>query len=337
MTPASALLIALRDARSTSSPDRPRVLLTGPTGPDGDSLGACLALQRALRRLGVDADVAGTAPYRYAWLPGANSMVPDEQVGPSYGAVVILDGDRHRLPRPVEEAFAAAPVRAIVDHHQSTRPDGYTHAWIDPAAESTCGMLLGAFAPDEWDVPLDADLATLLYAGLVFDTGGFRYSNTTPQTHRAAARLLAAGVDHVAVCARMFAERRAEGVLATGEILSSARWLHGGALCVSRVTSELQRRLELVEGDLEGVVDALVHAIGTHVAALLIERADGSVRVSLRSRGNVDVAAVAAAVAATGGGHRKAAGATVRGTLDEVEAHIARSVAEQGGAVERAT
>jgi phosphoesterase RecJ-like protein len=313
------------------------VLLTGPIGPDGDSLGACLALQRALRHLGVGAEVAGTPPFRYAWLPGADTMIPDERVAASYRAVVVLDGDRHRLPPPVERAFDAAEVRGIVDHHQSTRPDGYTHPWIDPAAESTCGMLLDAFEHHAWDIPLDPELATLLYTGLVFDTGGFRYSNTTPRSHHAAARLLAEGVDHVAVCARMFAERRPEGVRATGEILSSARWLQSGALCVSHVPVEMQRRLALVEGDLEGVVDAMVHTIGTHVAALLVEKADGSVKVSLRSRGAIDVAAVAADVASTGGGHRKAAGATVRGTLDEVEARVARSVAEQGGTVERAT
>jgi len=335
MTPASTLLSALRDARDGSSPPRRGVLLTGPIGPDGDSLGACLALQRVLRGFGVDADVAGTPSYRYAWLPGADRMVPDERISPSYRSVVILDGDRHRLPRPVQAAFEAAEVRGIVDHHLSTRPDGYTHPWLDPAAESTCGMLLSAC--DEWNVDLDAELATLLYTGLVFDTGGFRYSNTTPDSHRAAAALLALGVDHVSVCARMFAERRAEGVLATGEVLAAARWLHGGTLCVSRVSSELQHRLGLVDGDLEGVVDALVHTIGTHVAALLVERGDGSVRVSLRSRGAVDVAAVAGSVAATGGGHRKAAGATVRGTLDEVEERVANAVATHGGSVERAT
>ncbi len=336
MTPASTLLSALRDARGSSSV-RPGVLLTGPVGPDGDSLGACLALQRVLRRFGIHADVAGTPSYRYAWLPGADAMVPDDEVAPSYRSVVILDGDRHRLARQVEAAFDAAEVRGIVDHHLSTRPDGYTHPWLDPNAESTCGMLLGACAPEECDIPLDLDLATLLYTGLVFDTGGFRYSNTTPHSHRAAAALLAAGVDHVSVCAKMFAERRAEGVIATGEILTSARWLHEGALCVARATTELQDRLGLADGDLEGVVDMLVHTIGTHVAALLVERADGSVRVSLRSRGEVDVAAVAGSVVATGGGHRKAAGASVKGSLDEVEARIAHAVAAHGGTGERAT
>jgi phosphoesterase RecJ-like protein len=328
MTEARALLSALRGTR---------VLLTGPIGPDGDSLGACLALQRVLRRLGVDADVAGTPSYRYEWLPGAKTMVPDDQITARYRAVVILDGDRHRLPAPVHAAFEAAEIRGIVDHHQSTRPDGYTHPWLDPAAESTCGMLLQACGPDGWDVPLDQELATLLYTGLVFDTGGFRYSNTSPESHRAAAVLLAAGVDHVAVSAKMFAERRAEGVLAVGSILSSARWLHGGTFCIAHVPAELQTRLGLVDGDLEGVIDAMVHTIGTDVAALLVERTDGTVKVSLRSRGDVDVAAVAASVAPTGGGHRKAAGASLAEPLAEVEHRIARAIAAHGGTGERGT
>jgi phosphoesterase RecJ-like protein len=264
-------------------------------------------------------------------------MIPDDDIAARYRSVVVLDGDRYRLPAPVEAAFEAADIRGIVDHHGSTRPDGYTHPWLDPTAESTCGMLLQACAPDEWDVPLDAELATLLYTGLVFDTGGFRYSNTSPESHHAAAVLLAAGVDHVAVSAKMFAERRAEGVLGTGSILSSARWLHGGRLCVAHVPAELQRRLGLVDDDLEGVVDALVHTIGTDVAALLVERPDGTVKVSLRSRGDVDVAAVAASVAPRGGGHRKAAGASLAGPLEEVEHRIATAVAANGGSGERAT
>jgi phosphoesterase RecJ-like protein len=180
-------------------------------------------------------------------------------------------------------------------------------------------------------VPLDRDLATLLYTGLVFDTGGFRYSNTSPASHRAAALLLAAGVDHVSVCAKMFAERRAEAVRAAGEILSAARWRYGGRFSVAHVPAELQVRLGLVEGDLEGVVDSLVHAIGTDVAALLVERPDGTIKVSLRSRGAVDVAAVAASVVPTGGGHRKAAGASVPGSLSAVEERIAKAVAAHGG------
>ena len=89
-----------------------RVLLTGPIGPDGDSIGAALALQQILRARGVRVDVAGTPSYRYDWMPGADEMVPDAQIAPLYDAVVVLDGDCHRLPEPVRAAFEAASIRA---------------------------------------------------------------------------------------------------------------------------------------------------------------------------------------------------------------------------------
>jgi bifunctional oligoribonuclease and PAP phosphatase NrnA len=309
---APRVLSALRDGG--------KVLLTGPVGPDGDSIGACLALQRVLEAEGIEVVVAGVPPARYAWLPGADRMVPDDQLPDAFGAVAVLDGDRHRLTPEVERRFARAPIKAIVDHHGSTRADGYTHAWIEPSAESTCGMLLRAFRA--WEVPLDRELAEQLYVGLVFDTGGFRHSNTTPETHRLAAELLQVGIDHAAISARILAERRPAAVRAMGAVLSEARWAFDGRLAIGAVPLALQRSLALAEGDLEGVVDVLIHAVGTDVAALLVERPGGQVKYSLRSRGDIDVAQVAHQLAVTGGGHPRAAGAVVDATIDEAAERV---------------
>src|SRR5687767_2420332 len=124
MTRAAELLQAL----SARSP----VLLTGPIGPDGDSLGACLALGRVLGAHGVSATVVGSIPRRYRWMPGIDQVIPDAGLAGRWPAVVVLDGDRHRLTQPAARAFAAADFRAIVDHHGSTRPDGYELAWLEP-------------------------------------------------------------------------------------------------------------------------------------------------------------------------------------------------------------
>lgn len=311
----------LRDALSGAG----SVLLTGPVCPDGDSIGACLALQRVLARLGIPSDVAGEPSYRYDWLPGAAGMKPDETIRPGYGAVVVLDGDRHRLPGPVSAAFDAAPIKGLIDHHASTSLDGYTHPWLDPAAASTCAMLLSAF--QRWGVPLDAELAALLYTGFVFDTGAFRYSNTTPETHRAAAELIATGIDHAAICARVLAERRPAGIRLAGEVLTDTCYAFGGQLAVGRVPHALQQRVGMAEGDLEGLIDTLVHTVGTEAAALLVERADGTVKLSLRSRGAVDVARVAQSLVPSGGGHFKAAGASLPWGLAEAEERVRAAVA----------
>jgi phosphoesterase RecJ-like protein len=297
-----------------------RVLLTGPVGPDGDSIGACLALAAVLRDKGVDVTVAGKIPPRYAWMPGASSIVPDEQLAGTFDAVVILDGDRFRLEPPTERHFERAMVRAIVDHHASTTPDGYTHPWIEPRAESTCSMLFWAFR--RWGIELTRPLAELLYTGLIFDTGGFRHTNTTPSTHHIAAELLATGLDHGSIAIRTLCERTPAGLHAMGTILSAATYHLGGKLCVGRVPLAL--RALLAEkggglGDLEGVVDALVNTQGTDVAALLIERDDGFVKLSLRGRTSLDVANLARQIHPNGGGHPKAAGSLVQGSLDHAE------------------
>ncbi len=283
-----------------------RVVLTGPEGPDGDSIGACLALRRILRTLapGVVVDVVGVAGSRYAFLPDVAEMLANSEAQGADG-VVVLDGDCRRLPAPVLSAFSAARWTGLVDHHHSTDAAGYAVALLAPKAESTCGMV--AALAGLWGVPLDADLASLVYAGLVFDTGAFRYSNTQPSTHRLAANLLETGIDHSAIVLRTLVERRAASLRLMGVIFSSARFGAAGRTLVGTVDRETLRALGARETDLDGVVDVLQHVENVEVAALIAERPGGA-KVSLRSRGRLNVAAIAQQLHASGGGHAKAAG-----------------------------
>ena len=284
-----------------------RVLLTGPVETDGDSIGACLALQRILRARGLVVDVQGEPSYRYAWMPGAAEMLADAAITPTYDAVVVMDGDRHRLPRRTGAAFAAAKIKGIVDHHASTTPDGYDALWLDAEATSTCEMVYGAALG--WNLPIDRELAELLYVGAIFDTGAFRYSNTTPATHRMAAALLETGLDHAQICIQILMERRVSGIRVAGRVFTEARFARHGDIAIGDISLALANEVGLVSGDIEGVVDSLLYTCGVEVAILLIERADGKTKVSFRSRGLVNVAKVAKAIAVSGGGHAKAAGA----------------------------
>lgn len=310
------------DALRTDLRQSRHVLLTGPVGPDGDSLGACLALASALDQDGVRVTVAGRLPPRYAFLPDADRIVDDTALAApgEYDAVVVLDGDRLRLTRPVEAAFSAARLRGLVDHHASTTHDGYTHVWHEPHAESACSMLHRAFRA--WDLPIDRQRAAWLYTGIVFDTGGFRHSNTTPDTHRTAAELVATGIDHTTLYARVLADRSIGGARAMGAVLAGAEWIEGGRVVVGRVPLALQRSLALADGDLEGVVEFLLHTTGTEIAALLIERDGGEVKVSLRSRCDTDVARSARLLTPHGGGHPRAAGALLQASLDESDRSV---------------
>ena len=291
-----------------------RVLLTGPDDVDGDSLGSSLALARVLRaRFGVEVDVAGEAGPRYAWMPDVEENLGDDQLG-DYDLVVVLDGDRHRLPEGAARAFSEAGARAIVDHHGSTRSDGYDVAVLDPLAASTCEMVLDL--ADAWGAALDADLATLLYVGILFDTGGFRYSNTSPSTHRAAARLLATGISHADIAIRVLMERSRAGSLLKARLVSEIQFHADG-------------RLALGAGphDLDGIVEAILYIEGVEMAVLATERGPDKVKLSLRSRGGVDVAALAHQLHPSGGGHAKAAGVVLNESIALVRETLAGRLA----------
>ena len=171
--------IALREVIQSAQ----NVLLTGPIGPDGDSIGACLALALGIAHISdTPVTVAGRVSHRYARLPGASTMVPDEEIRPDFDVVMVLDGDRHRLEPNVDLAFGAASVRGIIDHHGSTTTEGYDLAILDGHSPSTCQMVYDLLRC--WNVPLTPELASLIYTGLIFDTGGFRHANTNPAVHQ---------------------------------------------------------------------------------------------------------------------------------------------------------
>lgn len=291
-----------------------RVLLTGPMDPDGDSIGACLGLQVGLERVtGATVLVAGEPGTRYAWLPRAPQMVRDADLQGPWDLVIVLDGDRFRLEAGADAAFRGAAARAIVDHHRSTTTDGYDLSLVRPRAASTCELVHAVLGT--WSVPLDRDLATMLYTGLVFDTGGFRHSNTTPATHRLAASLLEHGIQHAAIALKVLAERDRAGLQLLGDVIDRARFFGGGRVCVASIPQATLLGLGANVQDIEGIVDTLLHTRGVEVSCLLIEKPDGRVKLSLRSRAIVDVADVAAGLHAGGGGHARAAGVLLDGPL----------------------
>lgn len=321
---------ALRTAWLAAPESARRVLLTGPTEVDGDSIGACLAMRHLLRGAGIPADIAGDPGPRYAWIPGAGDMVSESRLHGPYLAVIVLDGDKSRLPPRVSTLFANAAFKGLVDHHASSTPDGYTHAWIEPHATSTCEMVYDALvtraAPDA--PALDRDLATALYVGSIFDTGGFRFSNTTPATHRMAAALLETGIDHAAIAIRVLMQRRPVGMRAAGYIYTHAGFHLEGRVTLAALSDAELKSLDASLGDLEGVIDGLLYVDGVEVAAMLTERGNGRVKVSFRSRGRVNVARLAQSLSPIGGGHAKAAGATMQGTLGEARQRILDALAD---------
>jgi len=308
-----------------------RILLSGPVRPDEDSVGACLALARGIRFISsAHVDVAGDLLHEFSWLPETDTAVPDAEVTSDYDMVIVLDGDKTRLVRNVDNAFAAAQTKGIVDHHISTDINGYDIVLLDPTAASTCDLVYEILL--SWNCPLDADTACLLYAGLVYDTGGFRYLNTTPTTHIFASELLKTGFDHAYVNVKVLSERTRSGLRVMSHLLTHTEFLADGKVALGSLSLDDFERLGGQKGDTVGIIDALLFTQGVIVACIINEKSrgiDGSqpaVSISLRSRSNtdpeIDVSQLAQKMNPNGGGHARAAGAMVHETLDTVHARI---------------
>jgi phosphoesterase RecJ-like protein len=300
-----------------------RVLLTGPVGPDGDSIGACLALARGIAHIcATPVDVAGAISYRYSQLPGADEVLSDETVRPVYDVVVILDGDRHRLEPEVEKAWKSAQVRIIIDHHASTTTEGYDLAILDGRSPSTCQMIYALL--QSWEVPLDSDLAALIYTGIIFDTGGFRHANTDPGVHRLAAELLETGFDHSSLCLRILSEKTPAANALTVRVLGRAHLEHGGRVHCSEISLRDLEELGARASDIEGLVEILLNTVGVQLSVLLIERDSQVVKLSFRSRhgSGLDVAELATTLSPRGGGHARAAGAVLQVSLEEAAQRV---------------
>jgi phosphoesterase RecJ-like protein len=293
---------------------RDSFVLTSHARPDGDAIGSALACCQVLRAMGKQADVVlhDAVPRIYRPLPFADQAVQADRLNGSYEAAIILECDsllRTRL-EGLEDRFLIN-----IDHHASGRPFADVN-WIDPHAVATAEMVfrLGR----EAGVPLSPEIATCLYTALMTDTGSFMFQGTNEHTFALARELTLAGADP-SHCARniYFAHSGAKMRL-LGEALRNLN--QEGHLVWIWVTQEQMERCGAKEEDCEGLVNYALSIADAEVAVFFRELPDGRFRVSLRSKGKVNVAKLAERFA--GGGHECASGCAVNGPLQAAVSEI---------------
>jgi phosphoesterase RecJ-like protein len=301
-----------------------RVVLLCHVTPDGDALGALLALGHGLRTRGVDVVASwGTEPDQpfglpdtYGFLDAGDLLVPPSEVPAAPEVLVTLDcGSVDRLGDLADRVDAAAAV-VCVDHHPTNPRFGTVNLCDDDAAAT---VVLVAELLDRLGVPLTLELAAPLYTGLVTDTGSFRYRATTPEVHALAGRLLSTGLRHDRITEQLWSTASAAYVRLLGEVCAQVRLEPAAAgglgLVWTSVGTDDLERAGLAVSDVEGVIDVIRLAREAEVAVVL--KQDGPVwKVSTRSRGAVDVGAVCASLG--GGGHRFAAGFTATDDAPQV-------------------
>lgn len=289
--------------------------------PDGDAMGASIALCRALRHQGKECWVTleDRVP-EYIDFLDQECCTRDLGLIPEPDAVICVDcSEENRIPRRLE-LFQKAKVRLCVDHHINSEGFGDLY-YINEGVAAASELIYTMIRELAWE--LDETSATALYTGIVTDTGSFQYSNTTPETHIIAARLIADGVNVNDISVKLYQNVALTQARAESKILSNMEIFAGGKAVISYITAEELKAIEATSDDTENAIDRLRNLRGVEIAAFLKQRDDG-IKVSLRAKTDGNVCDIARAFG--GGGHKKAAGCTVEKDMDEVRDAIRDAV-----------
>lgn len=280
--------------------------------PDGDTIGSGYALCRALRTIGKRAEVVCAHE-----IPGVYSYItdcPEQEFEPK--TIVAVDVADLQLLGCDPEKYAGKILLAI-DHHATNR-DFAEYTWLDAEAAATCEMIYSLILG--LGVKPDRKMAEALYTGVSTDTGCFRFSNTTPQTHRIAARLMEAGIDSAEINQKMFGTKSRRRIEIEKHILSNLEFHFGGRVAMIFVTTEMVRELHATEGDLEGITSIPREVEGVLIGLTFRQKEDGSFKVSMRSQPPVNAGRLCELLG--GGGHPCAAGCSVQGDLAVVKRQL---------------
>lgn len=281
--------------------------------PDGDAVGAALAVAQLCDQWGRPCVLVNDdeIPDRYVFLPGAQRFVRTADVITTFTHAVAVDcADDRRMGR-AEHLIAPGGQLINIDHHETNNQFG-TINLVQAEASATCLVLYRMMLANQ--LPMYHDLALLLYTGIVFDTGGFHYNNTTPEIHLAAADLLSYDIEPFLVADRVLEAMTREQIELVRLGLSTLTVHPSGLIAYVAIDQEILKASGAGDGDVEVLLPYPRTLIGVEVGLLFRERADGSIKVSFRSREIVDVAAIALLFG--GGGHVRAAGCELDGPLD---------------------
>ena len=295
----------LRDVKSVG--------ISGHVRPDGDCVGSTLGLYGYIRKYYPDIDCKlylERIPDCFYFLSGAKEIVhvPEDKV---YDVYFALDcGDLTRLGG-FADMFTKASHTVCIDHHKSN--SGFAdEEFIVPGKSSTSELIFELLPKDR----IDKAIAEALYTGIVHDTGVFQYSCTTAATMSAAGFLMECGIDYSAIVDHTYYEKSIEQNKVLAYAINKAELVLDGAVIKSVITKDNMERFKVTPLELDGIINQLRITKGVEVAIFLYESGDNEYKVSLRSKRKVDLSEIALKFG--GGGHERAAGATMKGTPEEI-------------------
>lgn len=298
------------------------ILIAGHLRPDGDCVGAAAAAYLYLKKIYPEAQISAyveKVPEVYRFLDPEHSIFVEKLPEGPVDLFLSLDSSSKDRLGEAERLFDTAGRTACIDHHVSNL--GYAREnFVEAGSSSACEVLYGLMEEEL----IDTRIAEAIYIGIIMDTGVFRYSNTSKKTMEIAGSLMEKGVPFWKYIDECFYQRTYTQTQLLGRTLLTSMRLMEGRVIVATVTRRMLEFYGAQTEDIEGIIDQLCVTKGVEVALLLQEIDDQQYKVSMRSNTFVDVSKIA--VYFGGGGHVKAAGCTMRGSLHDVVNNITEHI-----------
>jgi len=305
---------SLREAR--------RIAILSHENPEGDAIGSSLGAYHGLHALGKEVAIFNPDPVPsfLTFLPGSEKIQSTIPKDHSFDLYLILDcGDSERVGGLLQDLRG---LTINIDHHPGNGRFGDLN-WVEEGASST-GEMVYRLLFEEMGLPLTWEAAINLYAAILTDTGSFRFSNTTAKSLRIASVLLRVGISPEKVASQLYEQRSLGQLHVLGEMLSGIQLQGDGKIAWGLISQEMLNRGQITLQETEGFVNYPRSLKGVEVAVIFKEEGLRRYRVSLRSKGTIDVGRVASAF--SGGGHHNAAGCTLSGELAEVRKRVLEEI-----------
>ena len=300
------------------------VILTHET-PDGDAMGSSLAVMHAIKLLGKHADVI-IPEYSncFSFLPGIENIKSESDIQ-RYDLAIALDCADNKILNGNEKYFEIAKRKIVIDHHSSNKMYGDIN-FVNPVAPACCEILIGMF--DYFGIELTKEIGTCIITGIITDTGGFDY-NTNAETFDFAAMLLRKGINISEVYRRVLKTKTRPNFELRKLAENRLEFLENGKVTFSYITLEDEKNVNAKTGDHEGLVENGRDIEGVEVSIFLHEKEGkpNGFKVSLRSTEYVNVSDVCLMFG--GGGHARAAGAFVNGTIEQIKEKLMVEIKKQ--------
>ena len=288
--------------------------------PDGDAVGSALAMKLALKQLNKEADVIiPEFPKEFEFLPDADKIKTGTDVT-SYDLVLTLDCASIKLINNCIDYFENAKTKVAIDHHSSNTMFA-DYNFVDQEAPACAQLLLVIFG--YYNIEVTKEIGTCILTGIITDTGGFRYEGVTAETFRFVASLCEKGVKVSKVYQRVFASKTRAKFELHKIALDREEFLEDGKIAFTYITKADEEKVGAKNGDYDGIVENGRVVEGVEVSIFLRET-DKGIKVSLRSKDYVNVSE--AATMFGGGGHVRAAGCNIQGTIEQAKNQIVNRI-----------